>query len=47
MRKNRRGFTLIEVLIVIIVVAVLAAIIVPRFLQAERGAKESSLRAHL
>jgi len=46
-RKNRRGFTLIEVLIVIIVVAVLAAIIVPRFLQAERGAKESSLRAHL
>ncbi len=47
MRKNRRGFTLIEVLMVIVVIAILAAIIVPRLLGAGRQAKESSLRAHL
>ena len=45
--RRRSGFTLIEVLIVIVVIAVLAAIVVPRLLGAGRQAKESSLRAHL
>jgi len=45
--RRQSGFTLIEVLIVIVVIAVLAAIVVPRLLGAGRQAKESSLRAHL
>ena len=45
--KRRAGFTLIEVLIVIVVIAILAAIVVPRLLGAGREAREASLRAHL
>lgn len=45
--QARKGFTLIEVLIVIVVVAVLAAIVVPRLLGAGREAKEAALRAQL
>jgi len=45
--RRRRGFTLIEVLIVIVVIAILAAIVVPRLLGAGREARETSLRAHL
>ena len=45
--RGRNGFTLIEVLIVIVVIAVLAAIVVPRLLGAGRQSKESSLRGHL
>jgi general secretion pathway protein G len=44
---SRRGFTLIEVLIVIVVIAILAAIVVPRLLGAGRQARETSLRGHL
>lgn len=45
--RRRKGFTLIEVLIVIVVIAILAAIVVPRLLGAGREARETSLRAHL
>jgi len=45
--KRRKGCTLIEVLIVIVVIAVLASIVIPRLLGAGRQAKEASLRAHL
>ena len=45
--KRRKGFTLIEVLIVIVVIVVLASIVIPRLLGAGRQAKEASLRAHL
>ena len=45
--RGRKGFTLIEVLIVIVVIALLAAIVVPRLLGAGREAREASLRAHL
>ena len=45
--SRRSGFTLIEVLIVIVVIAILAAIVVPRLLGAGREAREASLRAHL
>jgi type II secretion system protein G len=44
---RRTGFTLIEVLIVIVVIAILAAIIVPRVLGAGRESREASLRAQL
>ena len=42
-RKNK-GFTLIEMLIVIVVIAILALIVIPRLLGAGRKAKEATLR---
>lgn len=47
MVKKSRGFTLIEMLIVIIVIAILAMIVIPRLLGAGRKAKESALRGDL
>jgi len=49
MRRSRaaEGFTLIEVLIVIVVIAVLASIVVPRLLGAARSAREARLKATL
>lgn len=46
-RKTEKGFTLIEMLIVIVVIAILAIIVVPRLMGAGRKAKEASLRANL
>src|SRR3990170_1982511 len=50
-RMNRKawrdGFTLIEMLIVIVVIAILAVIVIPRLLGAGRKAKEATLRADL
>ena len=45
--RRSRGFTLIEMLIVIVVIAVLASIVVPRLFGAGRKAKEAKLRAEL
>jgi general secretion pathway protein G len=42
--KKARGFTLVEVLIVVAVVAVLAAIAVPNFLDAQTRSKMSQVR---
>jgi prepilin-type N-terminal cleavage/methylation domain-containing protein len=49
MSKNRRrsAFTLIEVLIVVIIMAVLAATIIPQFSSSTQDAKESSLKFNL
>ncbi len=44
---RRRGFTLIEMLIVILVVAILAMLVIPRCIAARRSAKEAQLRADL
>ena len=46
-KKGTRGFTLIEMLIVIVVIAILAMIVIPRLLGAGRKAKESALRGDL
>jgi len=46
-KRNSRGFTLIEMLIVIVVIAILALIVIPRLLGAGRKAKESALRGDL
>jgi len=45
--KKRDGFTLIEMLIVILIIALLAVIVIPRLLSATRKGKESALRADL
>ncbi len=45
--RNKNAFTLIEVLIVVIIMAVLAATIIPQFSESTRNAKESSLKFNL
>src|SRR4051812_38591567 len=47
LRDRRRGFTLMELLIVIIVIAVLAAIALPRFINSGLRSKEASLKSDL
>jgi general secretion pathway protein G len=45
--SNRAAFTLVELLIVIIIIAVLAAIAIPKFANQSARSKESALRAEL
>ena len=45
--KQQSGFTLVELLIVAIILAILAAIIVPKFASTTVDAQESALRANL
>ena len=42
-RKTKSGFTLIEILIVVIILGILAAIVIPQFTNASKEAKQSSL----
>jgi general secretion pathway protein G len=44
---RRRGFTLIELLVVIVIIAVLALIAIPKFQDAGKRSKESSLKSDL
>jgi general secretion pathway protein G len=45
--RRRRGFTLVELLVVIVVLAVLAAIVLPKFMNSSKRSKESALRSDL
>ncbi len=47
MRMKQRAFSLVELLIVVIILAILAAIIVPQFSSATVDAQESALDANL
>jgi len=47
MRTKRSGFTLVEILIVVVILGILAAIVIPQFTQASTEAKESSLQSNL
>ena len=46
MHRNK-GFTLVEILIVVIILGILAAIVIPQFTEASNDARESALRSDL
>lgn len=46
-RSAKRGFTLVEILIVVIILGILAAIVIPQFTNASTEARENSLRSLL
>ncbi len=46
-RVRKSGFTLVEILIVVIILGILAAIIIPQFTDASTDAKQSSLDSNL
>lgn len=45
--KVEKGFTLVEILIVVVILGILAAIVIPQFTGASTEAKESSLMSDL
>jgi general secretion pathway protein G len=45
--KAKHGFTLVEILIVVVILGILAAIVIPQFTDAATESKESSLRSDL
>jgi len=45
--KARSGFTLVEILIVVVILGILAAIVIPQFTEASTEAKTSSLMTDL
>jgi len=46
-RKFHKGFTLVEILIVVVILGILAAIVIPQFTNASETAKASSLVSQL
>jgi general secretion pathway protein G len=47
MMKAKSGFTLVEILIVVVILGILAAIVIPQFTSASTEAKESALVSDL
>jgi general secretion pathway protein G len=46
-RRSDAGFTLVELLIVVMILAILASVVIPQFTSISSEAKESSLRSNL
>jgi general secretion pathway protein G len=46
-RTSKRGFTLVEILIVVIILGILAAIVIPQFTSASTDARNNSLKSLL
>ena len=47
MRFNRKGFTLVEIMIVVAIIGLLAAIAIPNFVRARTRAQQSTCLANL
>ena len=47
MTHNTKAFTLVEILIVVIILGILAAIVIPQFAEASNDARESALASNL
>ncbi len=47
MNGKNKGFTLVEILIVVIILGILAAIVIPQFTEASNDARESALASDL
>lgn len=46
-RRRNRAFTLVEILIVVVILGILAAIVVPQFSSAAEDSKESAMKQNL
>jgi len=44
MRKNNKGFTLIELMIVVVIIGILAALAIPRFMRSTTKSKQSEAK---
>ena len=47
MKRSRSGFTLVEILIVVIILGILAAIVIPQFTNASNDARNNSIASTL
>jgi general secretion pathway protein G len=45
--KSRKGFTLVEILIVVIILGILAAIVIPQFTNASEDARKGNMKSQL